>query len=167
MDARDIKEDWAMQHTRNIGTTFIGTPGSTARAARQAVLPMLVPFPIACFAGALVTDLAYWQTLDVMWERFSAWLITVGLLLAAVTVIAGVIDLVRGARFRTLGWPHAIGYVLAVLISLINILVHSRDGYTAVVPTGLTLSALVVVILLITGWFGSTVVDRERVGVVR
>jgi uncharacterized membrane protein len=156
-----------MQHTRIVGTTFIGAakPGATARFTRQAILPMLVPFPIACFAGALVTDLAYWQAPDVIWETFSVWLITVGLLLAAITAIGGLIDLARRVRFRTLGWLHAVGYVLAVALSLINVFVHSRDGYTAVVPTGLTLSALVFVILLVTGWLGSTVVDREPVGV--
>jgi uncharacterized membrane protein len=51
------------------------------------------------------------------------------------------------------------------LLSLINVFVHSRDGYTAVVPTGLTLSALVVVVLIITGSLGSALVRRRRIGV--
>jgi uncharacterized membrane protein len=159
-----------MQHTRVLGTGFVGDstkPQAAARSARPAVLPMLAPFSIACFAGALLTDLAYWLTPDVMWERFSVWLIAAGLVLAGLAAIAGVIDLARGARFATLAWPHAIGYVVAVALSLVNVLVHSRDGYTAVVPTGLTLSALVVVVLLVAGWLGSTMVDRQRVGVVR
>jgi uncharacterized membrane protein len=158
-----------MQHARIIGTTFISDAkqATAARSARPAVLPMLAPFPIACFAGALATDLAYWQAPDVMWEIFSVWLITAGLILAGLAAIAGVIDFLSGKRFRTLAWPHAVGYVVAVLLSLINVLVHSRDGYTAVVPTGLALSALVVVILLIAGRVGSTMVDRERVGVVQ
>jgi uncharacterized membrane protein len=75
-----------------------------------------------------------------------------------------VIDVVRGKRSRTLAWPHAVGYVLAVLLSLLNAFVHSRDGYTAVVPTGLTLSALVVVILLIAGWAGRALIARRREG---
>jgi uncharacterized membrane protein len=128
---------------------------------------MLAPYAIACFTGALVTDIVFWRSLDVQWENFSAWLITAGLFLAALAAIAGIIDLSTGRRMDRLGWPHAVGYVLAVLISFVNILVHSRDAYTAVVPTGITLSALVVVILMITGWFGSTVVEREAVGVVR
>src|SRR2546423_15686640 len=45
---------------------------------------MLVSFSAAYFAGALVTDLVYWQTPDVMWERFSIWLITAGLVMAGV-----------------------------------------------------------------------------------
>src|SRR5882724_11932046 len=89
---------------------------------------MLVPFPIAYFTAAFATDLAYWQTADVMWESFSDWLITAGLNTAGFTVIVFVIDLVLGKRSRTLAWPHAVGYVLAVLLSLVNAFVHSRDG---------------------------------------
>ena len=125
---------------------------------------MLVPFPIACFAGALVTDIVYWRSADVMWETFSDWLITAGMIMAGFAIIAFLIDLVSGKQIRTLAWPHAVGYVLAVLLSLLNAFVHSRDGYTAIVPTGLTLSALVVVILLVTGWAGSALVNRDRIG---
>ena len=131
----------------------------------QPIYPILVPFPIACFTGAFVTDLVYWQTAAVMWETFSDWLLTAGMIIAGLAIIAFVIDLVGGKQIRALAWPHAVGYALAVLPSLINAFVHSRDGYTAVVPTGLTLSALVVVILLFTGWVGRALVSRRRVGV--
>ncbi|MEA2793184.1 MAG: hypothetical protein QOI87_564 [Bradyrhizobium sp.] len=156
-----------MEHVRVTGTAFTGDAkaSSTAKPPGQAILPIMVPFPIACFAGAFVTDLVYWQTADVMWEMFSVWLITVGLIMAGLAVIAFVIDLVGGKRSSTVAWPHAVGYTLALLLSLINVFVHSRDGYTAVVPTGLTLSALVVVVLIIMGWLGSALVHRRRVGV--
>jgi uncharacterized membrane protein len=130
----------------------------------EPILPILVSFPVAYFTAAFVTDLAYWQTADVLWETFSDWLITAGLITAGFAAIVFVIDLVRDKRSRTLAWPHAVGYVLAVLLSLLNAFVHSRDGYTAVVPTGLTLSALVVAILLITGWAGRALIARRREG---
>jgi uncharacterized membrane protein len=57
-----------------------------------------------------------------------------------------------------------LGYLLGVLLSLINVFIHSRDGYTAVVPTGLTLSALVVVILLATASAGWSLTSPRRVG---
>src|ERR1700704_273328 len=128
----------------------------------EPIHPRLVSFPVAYFTAAFVTDLAYWQTADVMWESFSDWLITAGLITAGFAVIVFVIDLVLGKRSRTLAWPHAVGYVLVVLLSLLNAFVHSRDGYTAVVPTGLTLSALVVVILLIAGRAGRALIARRR-----
>jgi uncharacterized membrane protein len=130
----------------------------------EAIRPILVSFPIAYFTAAFVADLAYWQTADVLWETFSDWLITAGLITAGFAAIVFVIDLVRGKRSRTLAWPHAVGYVLAVLLSLLNAFVHSRDGYTAVVPTGLTLSALVVAILLTTGWAGRALIAHRREG---
>jgi uncharacterized membrane protein len=131
----------------------------------EAIGPTLVSFSIAYFTAALVTDLAYWQTAAVLWETFSDWLITAGLVMAGFAAIVFMIDFVRGKWSPTLTWPHAVGYVLAVLLSLLNILVHSRDGYTAVVPTGLTLSALVVAILLITSWVGrATIAHRQEGG---
>jgi uncharacterized membrane protein len=155
-----------MQHTRATGTTLMGETNarSTNKPAGRPIHPMLVSFSSACFAGAFVTDFVYWRTAAVMWETISDWLITAGLILAGLAIIAFVIDLVGGKRIRDPAWPRAVGYVLAVLLSLINAFVHSRDGYTAVVPTGLTLSALVVVILLFTGWVGWALTSRRRVG---
>ena len=54
-----------------------------------------------------------------------------------------------------MAWPHALVSLAAALLSVVNAFVHSRDGYTAVVPEGLTLSAIVVVLMLIAtllGW---------------
>ena len=130
---------------------------------REPFHPMLVPLAIACFVGTFVTDFVYWRTVAVMWETFSDWLLTAGLIIAGLAIVAFVIDVVRGIRIRALTWPYAVGCVLAVLLSLVNAFVHSRDGYTAVVPTGLTLSALVVVILLLSAWMGRTLMSR-RVG---
>jgi uncharacterized membrane protein len=154
-----------MQHVTMTGASFIRdtSPGSTTKRRGQAILPLLVPFPIACFAGAFVTDLVYWRAPAVIWEAFSIWLITAGLIVAGFAMIAGVVDVALGKRMRTLAWAQAVGYPLAFLLSLVNAFVHSRDGYTAIVPTGLMLSGLVVVILLLTGW-GSALVSRDRTG---
>jgi uncharacterized membrane protein len=156
-----------MQHTRVTGTTVIGDANarSTNKPGGQSIHSILVSFSIACFAGAFVTDLVYWRTPAVMWETFSDWLITAGLIMTGFAVIAFVIGFVRRKQIRTLVWAHAVGYALAVVLSLINAFVHSRDGYTAVVPTGLTLSALVLIILLFAGWVGRTSAYRNLVGV--
>ena len=45
-----------------------------------------------------------------------------------------------------------------------NAFVHSRDAWTSVVPTGLALSAVVVLLLVVLGWTGWTA-TRHRVGV--
>ena len=86
---------------------------------------------------------------------------------AGFAILAGVIDFFGSSRVRSLraAWVHVIGNALAIVLALINAFVHSGAGYTAVVPTGLILSALVVAILLVTGWMGGEMVYRDRVGV--
>jgi uncharacterized membrane protein len=155
-----------MKHATITETSFTGDANmrSTAKPRGRPIHKMLVSFSVAYFAGALVTDLVYWQTPDVLWERFSIWLITAGLIMAGLAAIAYLIDLVGGRQIDTPAWPRVVGYALAALLSLINAFVHSRDGYTAVVPTGLMLSGLVVVVLLLTAWVGITLANRHRVG---
>src|ERR1700737_999893 len=132
-----------MKHAAITEMTFIddASLGSTAKPRGRPIHKILVSFSAAYFVGALVTDLAYWQMPDVMWERFSIWLIAAGLIMAGLAVIAYVIALLSGRQIDRPALPRAVGYLRAVLIALFNAFVHSRDGYTAVVPTGLMLSA--------------------------
>jgi uncharacterized membrane protein len=142
-------------------------PESTVIVDRHPIHPMLVPIPIACFVGALLTDLAYWRTAEMMWADFSAWLVTAGLVVGVLAAIAGLVDFLgnRFIRAQRPAWPHALGNILALVLSVFNAMVHSRDAWTSVVPTGLALSAAVVVVLLFTGWLGSSLVYRRRVEV--
>lgn len=142
-------------------------PESRASIHGRPIHPMLVPFPIACFVGALITDIAYWRSAEIMWSNFSAWLIAAGLVFGALAALAGLVDFAgnRTVRAQRPAWPHALGNVLALVVSFVNILVHSRDAWTSVVPLGIALSALVVAILLFTGWMGWALVYRHRVGV--
>jgi uncharacterized membrane protein len=137
---------------------------SATKPRGRPIHKLLVSFSAAYFTGALVTDLAYWQTLNVLWERFSIWLIVAGLVLAGLAVIAFVVDLLAGRQIDRPTWPRVIGYALAALLSLVNAFVHSRDAYTAVVPTGLMLSGLVIVVLLLTELVGMALANRSRIG---
>ena len=150
-----------MKHIDVAETNFRPVAQSSNRLAGvKPIHRILAPFPVAYFAAALVTDLAYWRTAEVMWERFSVWLIAGGLVMSALVALAAVVDLVF-ARQRP-AWIRALGYIVAVLLSIVNVLVHSRDAYAAVVPTGVTLSVIVVAILLVysvtAGW---TLTDRR------
>jgi uncharacterized membrane protein len=123
---------------------------------------LLVPFPAVCFTGALLTDIAYWQTDEVMWERFSIWLLSAGLVMAAFAVIAGIFDLLFSRRiFRQRpAWVHVLGSIVVIALSVLNAMVHSRDAYTAVVPQGLILSAIVVLLMIFTNWMGRDMAYR-------
>ncbi|WP_419829472.1 DUF2231 domain-containing protein [Methylobacterium sp.] len=142
-------------------------PRSTASIAGHPIHPMLVPIPIVCFVGTFVTDIAYWATANMQWANFSAWLLSIGLIASVFAGLAGVIDFLGSRSIRRLrpAWIHAVGNVLVLALSIVNVFVHSRDAYTSVVPTGLALSGTVVVLLLVTGWSGADLIHRHRVGV--
>ena len=142
-------------------------PRSTASFAGHPLHAMLVPIPLVCFFATLITDIAYWQTAAMLWADMSAWLLVVGLIVSVFAATAGLIDFFSDRRIRNLrpAWIHVLGNVVALILSIFNALVHTRDAYTSVVPTGLILSALVVLILLVTGWNGWTMVYRHGVGV--
>ena len=141
----------------------------TVQIARHPIHPMLVPFPIVCFIGALITDIVYWQTAEMMWTNISAWLLLAGLIMGVLAGIAGLIDFLgnRLIRSQSPAWPHMIGNLIVLVLAFFNNLIHTRDAWTSVVPTGLILSLATVLILPITGWLGWSLVYRHRVGVAR
>ena len=127
---------------------------------------MLVPFPIVCWIGALVTDIVYSRSANIMWSNFSAWLITVGLLFGGLAALFGLIDFFGDRRIRgsTVAIAHMVINLTVWVIQLFNAFVHSRDGWTSVVPTGLTLSFIAVLLLVVSGWLGGHLVYRHGVG---
>jgi uncharacterized membrane protein len=153
-----------MKHATIAEATCLGDTDlmPTAKPRGQPIQKILVSFSAAYFAGALITDLVYWQIPDVLWERFSIWLIVAGLIMAGLATIAYAIDFAIGRQIDSPAWPRVVGYALAVLLALMSAFVHSRDGYTAVVPTGLMLSGLVIVVLLLTPWVGAVLANRPR-----
>ncbi|MDP9840301.1 putative membrane protein [Neorhizobium huautlense] len=133
---------------------------STAPTARDsAAYPyqaVFIPFPFVCFTLALLTDLAYWQTANLMWVNFSAWLLFAGLVFGAVGLIAGLLDLVR-PRTRPLrpGFMVILLYLVILALAIFNSLLHAGDGWTAIVPYGLVTSAVTFVLMLFTASLSS------------
>ena len=144
-----------------------GNPRSTATVFGHPIHVMLVPIPLACFILTVFSDLAYAGSANMQWANMSAWLLTIGLIFAALAILAGLIDFLNEPRIRALSaaWIHVLGNVAVVVIEIFNAFVHSRDAYTSVVPTGLTLSIIAVLILAVTAWNGASLVYRHRVGV--
>lgn len=143
---------------------------SPVQLGRWPLYSILVQFPVACFVGALLTDVEYLRTELYLWESFSVWLLAAGCVFAGIAGIAGLIIFVRHRHVRAapLAWPYALLSLVAALLSIVNTFVHSRDGYTAVVPTGLVLSGIVVALMLVAtaiGWYSlheSTLIGEAK-----
>jgi uncharacterized membrane protein len=142
---------------------------SVAQIAKHPIHPMLIPVPMVCFVGALVTDIAYALTAEMMWANFSSWLLLVGIVFGVLAAIAGLIDFLgnRLIRQQPPAWPHLIGNLAVLVLAFFNNMIHTRDAWTSVVPAGLILSILTVLIMSVTAWFGREMVFRYGVGVAR
>lgn len=142
-------------------------PRSTAQVAGHPIHPMVIAFPIACFVLAFVSDLAFFATSNEFWATASLWLLGIGLITAAFAAVTGLIEVFGDNRVRNLSDTrmHAASNAVALLIALYNWYSRFEHGSSAVVPTGVVLSGIVVLVLVFAGWKGGEMVFRHRVGV--
>jgi uncharacterized membrane protein len=137
------------------------TQAEVLERRRTLLHPGLIASAATLLVAAFVSDVLYWQTLLFQWNNVSGWLLAAGLVLTALAAIAFVIDLVLG-RVGKIAWLRFAGLMLAALLSVLNAFVHSRDAYTAVVPEGIILSAIVTVILIVLGVGGGWSLASRR-----
>jgi uncharacterized membrane protein len=134
-----------------------------ALVPRRAIHSALVICFNLCFVGTLLTDIAYWQTAEMMWANFSAWLLTAGLVIGVLAILAFLIEIIssRVVRSRPGVWLRMVGSLVVLVVSFFNALIHTRDAWTSVVPTGLMLSVAAVIVMAVTGLLGRAR-DRGR-----
>jgi uncharacterized membrane protein len=143
-------------------------PRSTAKIAGHPIHPMLVLFPVAFLVSTLVTDIVYLSTGDASWAVASVWLVGTGIVTALVAALAGFTDFFGDPRIRQIrdAWRHMIGNLIVVVLAALSWWMRTSQGAEeAVAPWGVSLSAIVSVILLYTGWKGGELAYRYRVGV--
>ncbi|WP_085026639.1 DUF2231 domain-containing protein [Ensifer aridi] len=139
---------------------------STAATATSPIHSLFAPFPVVCFTLALLTDIAFWQTGYGMWQNFSAWLLFAGMVFGVVAALAGVAEFLFRSKRRAPAaiWLHTVGYVVVLGLAFVNNLVHAADGWRAVVPYGLILSAATVLLIILIALLDRAMLHRTHVG---
>ena len=101
------------------------------------------------FLGALLSDWAYSSSFQPQWINFSSWLLAGALVLAGIALLWAAVDVLRRRGSRV--------YLLLLLatfvLGFVNALVHARDAW-ATMPTGMALSAVVMVLAIAAGATG-------------
>ncbi|HWJ39190.1 MAG TPA: DUF2231 domain-containing protein [Sphingomicrobium sp.] len=140
-------------------------PHSTAKIGSHPIHPMLIPFPIVCFIGVLVTDIVFLSNHDPGWATASRYLLAIGLAMAALAAVAGLTDFVGDKRIQSAdAIKHMIANVTAVVLQVVNLIVRLHSN-APIARVGIILSAIVVLILLYSGWKGGDLVYRHGIGV--
>jgi uncharacterized membrane protein len=124
----------------------------------------LVPLPAAFMVATLVSDILYWGTGGAFWSEASEWLLGAGLATGAFAAADGLIQYVASGRIRPsrICWMHVVGNMLALLLSLSNLVYRlNEDRGQAVVPAGISLTAIVVCLLLFTARLGRDIARND------
>lgn len=143
-------------------------PHSTAQIAGHPLHPMVIPFPIAFFVSAFVTDIVYLSAGSSGWATASLWLLGAGIAASLLAAALGFTDFLGDRRVRRIrdAWLHMIGNLIAVILQVVSFYLRSTVGAEeAIAPVGVTLSGVVVALLVFNGWKGWELVYRHRVGV--
>jgi uncharacterized membrane protein len=119
-------------------------------AAATTIYGLLNPIPFGCFVAALIFDVVYARSGEMMWDKGAAWLITIGLLFAIVPRLINLLQVWITSRRDATAKDRLDFWVnlLAIAAAIVNAFVHSRDAY-GVVPAGVWLSACTVGLLAV------------------
>lgn len=127
--------------------------------------PMVTPFPIAFFSGALICDIiSHWGD-PIFWPRMSVVLIGLGIIGALAAALFGFIDYGTAPMSddaKRTATSHMLLNLFAVVIFLIAF--YLRWG-NATSVAGYVLTVLGVIILSVAGYFGGHLAFHFGVGV--
>jgi uncharacterized membrane protein len=123
---------------------------SPTSALASVVFELLNPVPFGFFVGALIFDVVYAKSADVLWFKSAAWLISIGLVFA---VLPRLINLKRvwfTGAYRSPSREKLAFFMnlFAIVAAIVNAFVHSRDAYS-IVPEGVWLSGVTVALMAV------------------
>ncbi|HWM95132.1 MAG TPA: DUF2231 domain-containing protein [Thermoanaerobaculia bacterium] len=138
-----------------------------ARLFGHPIHQMLIVFPLGLLGTSLLFDVLHLATDGEHWALVAYYMIAAGIISGLIAAPFGLIDwlaIPAGTRAKRIGLLHGGGNVVVLLLFVVSWL-SRRDLPTA--PGGLEigLSAVAVLLALVTGWLGGELVDRLGVGV--
>ncbi|MBS9719385.1 DUF2231 domain-containing protein [Tianweitania sp. BSSL-BM11] len=142
-------------------------PTAVALAVERPFYTAFSQFPAVCFTLTLLTDIAYYLSANLLWQNFSSWLLFAGLVFGGFALVVAIIEFLARSGLALLRptWPVIVGYLVVLLLALLNSFIHAGDGWTAVVPYGLATSAVTFVVMLVVAGMNRSMKTRRLVGV--
>ncbi|MEO8176661.1 MAG: hypothetical protein ABI626_08380 [Sphingomicrobium sp.] len=117
---------------------------------------MLAPVALLAFIGAVLTDWAYARSATIDFSNASAWLLLAGLFAAGMVIVLLALSFAGGWLRLETRWIGLGLFVLGFIVEVFNFMIHNRDGWTTVVPTGFTLSIIGAIVMIAAAWFSRT-----------
>lgn len=153
---------------------------SKASIMGHPIHPMLVMFPLGLFPVALLFDVIWVVTGDVLWLTFASWLLAIGVVTTLVAMVPGFIDYRSTVRPHDAARPTATKHMITGLVTFaifaVALLVRSLSGawpagadaadFSGAFVTGsILLNVLGNLALGVQGYLGGSLVYEHGVGV--
>lgn len=129
---------------------------------------MLIPFPIAFFAGSWIADAVCYARYDATWAIVATRLAWGGVLFAVLAAMAGAVDYFATVPPRSSAKKRATKHaILNITVVALYVLAEFTRATNSVMPTSATIviQTLGFVMLFIAGWLGGTLAYRNQIGV--
>ncbi|ARP95114.1 hypothetical protein [Bordetella genomosp. 13] len=113
-----------------------------------AIFDLLDPIAFGLFVAALIFDVIYANSPQVMWVKGAAWLVSIALVFAIIPRLINLVHVWIVGR-RWVSGAEKLDFwlnLLAIVAGILNAFVHTRDAYAAI-PQGVWLSAATVALL--------------------
>lgn len=104
------------------------------------------------FAGAALSDWAYFNTYEIQWQNFASWLIAGALVMAGVALVFALFGL-GPARRTGSSVLYLVMLALTFVVGFFNALHHARDAWASM-PAGLAMSVITLLLAIATAWIG-------------
>jgi uncharacterized membrane protein len=143
---------------------------SKAKLLGHPVHPMLVAFPITFFSSTLLGSIAYLATGDRDWFRLAYFANGAGVVTALIAAVPGFLDwtgIPSHLRAKQVGLVHLTLNLIVVAIFTLNLGMQGAQLSEAAPAgwSGFVLSFLGVMLLLMSGYYGWTLVQTHHVGI--
>lgn len=116
---------------------------------------LLLAGAVPLFLGALLSDLAYTSSYQIQWANFASWLIAGALIFTGLALLCAIVGWIRADSRHRSTFLYPLLLLVTWILGFINSLIHAKDAWAAM-PTGLTLSIIVAVLIFATAWIGLT-----------
>lgn len=134
-----------MSSSATVGPGYISPPGP--------LHVILLAGSVSLFLGALLGDIAYYNSHQIQWANFAAWLNAGAMVFAGLALVFALVNLLRAKRKAGNVLTYFVLLFVTWVLGLITAFVHAKDAW-AVMPAGLVLSAVVFVLICITTVIG-------------
>jgi len=114
---------------------------------------ILLAGTVPLFLGALLNDIAYYQTYQIQWSNFASWLLAGAELFCGLALLFALINLIRAKQKSGQVLVYFVLLLATFILGLVDCFQHAKDAW-AVMPAGLALSAIVFFLSCLAAWVG-------------